>query len=227
MVLTLVVGEGEADGDALLVARLGLVGGVRFVELGPRLGAVDVLDAGEVEQFTGLGGVQDVARGDGAAGAVAEVLQGDGAHDIVVGLGGHRPVLGEDGEPSGCPVRGEHALQDGEGDARLVAELADPAGARVEVGEGGGLGAQGVPLPVVLADALAQSPVGGGGAELFDPRVLVGRHGLAGELAADPVRLLGQDDAAAGPAGGEGRGDAAESAADDEDVGFRYHAAAP
>lgn len=114
-------------------------GGVRFVELAPRLGADGVLDTTECEEFTGLGGVDDIAGGDGGAVAGAEVLQRDGPDDIVVRLGGHGPVLGEQGETARRPVRCEHRLQHGERDARFVAELADAPGARVEAGEGEGL----------------------------------------------------------------------------------------
>ena len=77
---------------------------------------------------------------------------------------------------------------------------------------------QRIVAPVVVADAVAQRPVAGGDAELLDPGCSSGGHGLAGELPAEPVVLLGQDDRAAGPQRGQRRGDAAEPAADDEDV---------
>ncbi|SFG94824.1 hypothetical protein SAMN02787118_13462 [Streptomyces mirabilis] len=70
MVLALVVGEREADRDALLVVGLGLVRGVRLLELGACLGPVRVLYAREVEEFAGLGGVQDVTRCEGATRSV-------------------------------------------------------------------------------------------------------------------------------------------------------------
>src|SRR5688500_1933828 len=74
-------------------------------------------------------------------------------------------------------------------------------------------------VPVVLAYALTQAAVAGGDAELFDPAMLIGRHGLAGELAAEPVILLGQDNAAAIAQGGQGRGDAAKATANHQDIG--------
>lgn len=224
VVLALVMREREADRDALLVVGLSLVRGVRLVELGARLGPVRVLDAREVEEFAGLGGVQDVTRGEGARCPVTQVLHGHRPYDIVVGLGGDRPVLGEHRQPARCPVGREHAFQDGEGDPRLVAELADATRSRVEVGERQGFGPQRVPVAVVPPDLLAQPPVRGGRPEPLHPRVLVGGHGLTGELAADPVRLLGEHDAASCPAGGECGGHATEAAAHDEDVCFRYHA---
>ena len=55
-------------------------------------------------------------------------------------------------------------------------------------------------------------------AELLDPGVLVRRHGLAGELPAEPVGLLGEHDAAPGTQRAERGGDAAEPAADHQHV---------
>ena len=56
-------------------------------------------------------------------------------------------------------------------------------------------------------------------------RMLVGWNGLARELTADPARLLGEDDPAAQPRGGERGGTATQAAADDGDVrAKRLHA---
>jgi hypothetical protein len=49
--------------------------------------------------------------------------------------------------------------------------------------------------------------------------VLVGRHRLARELPADPVSRLAHDDVEPAAGRRDRRGDAAEPAADDEDVG--------
>ncbi|GAB4000701.1 hypothetical protein GCM10029992_33470 [Glycomyces albus] len=146
----------------------------------------------------------------------------DGLDAVAVGLGGDGPVGLEEPEPARAEVRGEHGLQDGEGHARLVAEPGDVPAAGVEVPFGaGGLGERVVP-PVVVPDPVAQAPVGGGDAELLDPRGLVGRDRLAGELAADPVVFLGEDDVAARSQRGERGGDATEAAADDEDLGSQF-----
>ena len=50
-------------------------------------------------------------------------------------------------------------------------------------------------------------------------RILIGRDGLAGQLAADPVGWLGQDDGFSQSRRAQGGGDTARSAADDQDVG--------
>ena len=92
---------------------------------------------------------------------------------------------------------GEHRREDRQGDAGLVAEPRDASPARVEEGVGQGLGGQRIMPPVVVADPLAERLVARVAAELLDPGMLVGRHGLRGELAADPVGGLGHDDASA------------------------------
>ncbi|GFN09123.1 hypothetical protein Smic_76790 [Streptomyces microflavus] len=125
---------------------------MRFVVLGAGLGAEGVFHVGQLQQLAGLGGVDDVRGGHGVPGSVADVLEGDRADQVALGVGGDGTGVGQDGETAGGDVRGEHRLQDGEGDARFVAELADAAGAGVEERQVQGFGAQRVPLPVVGAD---------------------------------------------------------------------------
>ena len=72
--------------------------------------------------------------------------------------------------------------------------------------------------PVVVADPGAEVGIALSAAEVLDPRVFVRRHALGGGLPADPVRLLREDDGAAHAGGGQGCGDAAEAAADDEHI---------
>src|SRR5690606_10455767 len=74
----------------------------------------------------------------------------------------------------------------------------------------------------ILADAVAQLAIGAGDAELLDPGMLIGRHGLARELAAEPVEFLGENDGAAGAQGAESRGDATEAATDDEKISGKF-----
>ena len=74
---------------------------------------------------------------------------------------------------------------------------------------------------VVRADRLAQGAVARGAAEVLDPRVLVERHGLARELAAEPVGLLAQHDARAPIGRGQRGRHAAQPAARDQHVGPR------
>ena len=69
---------------------------------------------------------------------------------------------------------------------------------------------------------LSERAVPAGAAERLDPRVLVRRDGLGRELAADPVGLLGEDDAPAQCRRRERRGHAAGAAADDQDRGVEF-----
>ena len=73
-------------------------------------------------------------------------------------------------------------------------------------------------VAIVIADALPECPVRCTRAELLDPGMLVGRDGLGGELAADPVGRLGQYDRAAGPKRGQRRGAAPEAAPHDHHI---------
>ena len=128
--------------------------------------------------------------------------------------GGDRRVLAQDLDPGRLDERVDHR----ERHARLAREPAHGRGARVEVGPRAGGGGQRRVRAVVGADRLAQRPVAGGAAELLDPRVLVERHGLARQLPAEPVGRLAEHHARAALRRGHGGRDAAEPAADDEDV---------
>jgi hypothetical protein len=73
-------------------------------------------------------------------------------------------------------------------------------------------------VAVVAPHAVAKPAITRGAAELLDPRVLIGRHGLAGELPADPIGFFGQYDAVAEAGGAHGRGAAARAAAHNKNV---------
>jgi hypothetical protein len=113
----------------------------------------------------------------------------------------------------------QHLLEHREPDSRLVAQARDRAPARVEVRLGAGGRGQRVVLAVEGAHPVPVAAIGAVAAEALDPRMLVGRHGLGRDLAADPVGLLGQDHVEPGPARGERGGAAAEAPADDHEVG--------
>src|SRR5690606_149068 len=72
---------------------------------------------------------------------------------------------------------------------------------------------------VVVANTGAERLVAAGAADALDPGVLVERHGLRRQLSADPVGLLGHDDAETRARRGKRRCAATEPAADDDDVG--------
>ena len=143
--------------------------------------------------------------------------QRDRRDAVAVGGGGDRRVLEQDLDP--VAVRREQRLDRRDAGARLDRQPAHRRRARVEVGAGAGRGGQRTVGAVVGADRLAQRPVAGGAAEVLDPRVLVGRHGLARELAAEPVRLLAEHHARAALRGGQRGRHAAEPAPRYEHVG--------
>ncbi len=124
----------------------------------------------------------------------------------------------EDFDTLATDVGGQHFLQDGQGDARFVTQTGHLAVAGIELFDGPRLSGQGVVAAVVFADAAAQVAIGAGGAELLDPGVFVGRHGLLGELAAEPVGFLGEQYATTGAGRRERRGTTAQAAADDDDI---------
>ncbi len=72
---------------------------------------------------------------------------------------------------------------------------------------------------IIVPHALAQPAVVRSAAEALDPAVLVRGRQLRGQLTPDPIRLLGQDGAAAGFGNGECRGAAADARASDQDIG--------
>src|SRR5690606_28974224 len=73
-------------------------------------------------------------------------------------------------------------------------------------------------VAVVLADAVAQLAIAAGDAELLHPGMLVGRHGLARQLTAEPIEFLAHDDGAARAQCAQGCSNATKAAANDEDV---------
>ncbi len=75
-------------------------------------------------------------------------------------------------------------------------------------------------MAVVVADLGAQPPVAGRRAVRFDRGVFVGRDSLLGQLSADPVGWLDQQDPLAEPGGGQGCGAAAQPAPRDHEVIF-------
>ena len=121
-------------------------------------------------------------------------------------------------QATGRDVGREQLVEDGESNAGLVAEFGDGAVARVEERVGArGVGQRKVSR-VVIAHAAAEGLVTFRAAEGFDLRVFVGRDGLGGELAADPIGFFGHDDAEARTGRRERGGDATHTAADDDEI---------
>ena len=128
-------------------------------------------------------------------------------------------VAEEDVEAPRRDVRREHFLQRRQPDARFVAQAGNVAVARIEQRVGARRGRERIVARVVVSHPPAQLPIASGAAGALDPGILVGRHGLRRELSANPVGLLGHDDAQTGARGGERSRASAESAAGDHEIG--------
>jgi hypothetical protein len=82
-------------------------------------------------------------------------------------------------------------------------------------------------IPETHAHALAEAAIAQGAAELLDPGVLVGRHGLAGKLPPEPIGLLDEDHVLVHPGGGDSRGETADSAPQNDDVSLELSHGSP
>ena len=107
-------------------------------------------------------------------------------------------------------------------DPGIVAQTAYPPIAGVEQATCPGTGCERHVGAIVVTDAAPQCPVAGRGAELFDPRVLIGRDHLVGQLPPDPMGLLREDDPAPEPGSRQRRCTRAKPSSDDSDVGAQY-----
>src|SRR5688572_22108783 len=109
----------------------------------------------------------------------------------------------------------EHRLHHGQAHPRLVTDARHRAAAGVKVWVVLLCVRERMICAVVVANPLAKVAIAPRATEGLDPLMLIGRDRLAGELAADPVGLFGEDDGAAKRCSAQGGGDAAGAAADD------------
>ena len=107
-------------------------------------------------------------------------------------LGRDGPMAEQHPQPVSGAVGGEHPLEDGEGYARLVADTTHQPVSGIEVFPVAGLGREGIVAPVEIPDSVPQAAVARRASHRLDPGMLVRRDRLGGELAADPIRLLGE-----------------------------------
>jgi len=141
---------------------------------------------------------------------------------VTMHVGGHGGVLAQDAQLPAVYVGGEHRFDHGQCDARFAANARHPAVAGIETDvRPGPRGERGL-RAIVIAHAGAQRQVTAGTSDGFDPRILVGRHRLLGELSADPIGLLGHDHPEPTPRGGQRGGTAAEAAANDHEIGGQF-----
>ena len=218
VVLAVEVLDREAAGDPLLVTRLS--GGCRVRLAGPvaGLGADDELGAGHGQQVAQLGRVEEIGGGQDAFLCGPSVADHHGADPIALDLRADRFVLEQAEQPAAGGIGSQHGRQYGQRHGWLVAELRDASVAGVQGSGRSRLGGHRIMAAVIVPDSLSERPIGGIGAELLDPGMFVGGHGLRGELSADPIGRLGQDDGAADAQRRQGRGAAAQTATDDREI---------
>src|SRR5688500_18147555 len=97
-------------------------------------------------------------------------------------------------QPASGMVGGEHTLKGGEGYTGLVAEATHQPVSGIEVFPVAGSGRERIVSPLEVPDSIPQPAVARRATHLLDPGMLVRRDSLGSELAADPVRLLGEHD---------------------------------
>src|SRR5690606_15042659 len=127
-------------------------------------------------------------------------------------------MLAQDGQRAAARVRRDHGLQHGERHTWLVAQTRDDTRARVEMDRRARVRRERVVPAVIAPDALAKLAIGAGAAELLDPAMFVRGNALRGELAADPVGFLREDDTQPGATRREGGGDSPEASAADDKI---------
>jgi hypothetical protein len=201
-----------------MLAGWALLGGVHFAGLAARLETGDVLGAGERQQIAQLRGIHKVSGLDGQRAAGFQTAHPYGAHLVTLDIRGHGLVAQQNGEAAAAREGRQHLLQHGERDARLVSEARDCAVTRIQVPARARFGGEGVVAAIEIAHRLAVSTVGARTAKAFNPGVFVRRHGLGGELASNPVRLLGHDHPHAVTQRCQSRGAATHTAAGDGDI---------
>ena len=101
-------------------------------------------------------------------------------------------MFGQDPKPSRSDLRLQHLAEDRMSDAGFVAKPGDPTIAGIQsVGAARGVGERRLSA-VVIANRFAERAIISRATEVLDPRVLIRRDALRGELASDPVGRFGQ-----------------------------------
>ena len=172
------------------LSRLVLRRAVRLAGARGGLEAGHVLGPDERQQRAGLARVEEPVRPDRHL--AVRAVERDGVDAVAARVGAHGAVAQQQLQAPARERGREHRQEHGERHARLVAQPRHGARARVELRrQPRGVG-QRVVDAVVRADPVAQRAVGRRAAAALDPAVLVGRHGLAGQLPAEPVGRLRQ-----------------------------------
>ncbi len=130
-------------------------------------------------------------------------------------------MFGEQRHLAIAQVRGNHLAENRQRDPWFMAERRDPAITRIEEGLLAGRSGEGVVATVVVANSIAETPVTRGAPKTLDPAVLIRRHRLCGQLAANPVRLFRQDNRGASLGRRQRRRKSAHTSANNQDIGLQ------
>ncbi len=117
-----------------MIVRLRSGGGMRFAAVLVRLEAGDELGPGQRQQIAQLRRVEEVRAGQDHRPIRVQTMNRDGLDAIALDGSGGGLVVEQDFDPAGADERGQHFVEDGEGDTRFVTQTRDESVAGVEMG---------------------------------------------------------------------------------------------
>jgi hypothetical protein len=130
-------------------------------------------------------------------------------------------VLKQNGERSGAGIRRKHRFEHRQRHFWFMSKFRNRPVTGIEIRAMASVFGQRIMIAIILAHGVAVVAIGARAAELFDPRMLVRRHALRSELAADPIGFLGKDDSHSIAEGCERAGASAYTGADNCYVGMK------
>lgn len=182
--------ESEAVREGLLIGGRRLLRRVGLSRVATGLRTRHVLGAHQGQHVSQLGRVDKVRRPEDHQAAASLIEHLNTPHDVSVDVGPNRVVFAQEAHPTAAEKRCQETFQYRQGDPRLVTEARDMPTPRIQIPAPARRTRQRIMPPIEIALALAKVAVATRGAEALDPRMLVGRHPLGSQLAADSVALL-------------------------------------
>src|SRR5579875_3047848 len=184
-----------------------------------RLEASDELCSGQRQQIAQFRRIQKIGPGQYHGSIVVQIVDFHCQDAIAFNVCGHSFVLEKNLHTAAADKGGEHLVQNGQGDARFMAQARDQSVAGVEMRRFARLGRQRIMPSVIGANPVTEAAIGARTAERFDPGMFVRGHGLLRQLPADPIGFFGEQDRATGAGRCQGRGAATHTSADNDDIG--------
>ena len=193
--------QAKAPGDGLLIERIGFLRRGGLIGFRSRFGPGHMFHSGQRQQITEFRGFQHPWRRDHPSTTSSHCLKGHRFDSISLHRSGDRTMPQQEGQPSVGNVRSQHRFQNSQSQSRLMAQPGDPSATWIDPRHGlRGCVQRRVPQKSKpnLIPELAVTP---STARLLDPRMLIGRHRLRGELTSDPESLFGEHNALSRTAG--------------------------